>query len=55
MAHVAGSLSDTLGGIMVDDNHVPLSDNGIGKIKQQLIAIQSMMLARNSLPVGRLR
>jgi FtsZ-interacting cell division protein ZipA len=51
MTHVARSLSDTLGGIMVDDNHVPLSDSGIGKIKRQLIAIQSVMLARN-IPAG---
>lgn len=51
MTHVARSLSDTLGGIMVDDNHAPLSDSGIGKIKRQLIAIQSMMLARN-IPAG---
>ncbi|MEO7320830.1 MAG: cell division protein ZipA C-terminal FtsZ-binding domain-containing protein [Nitrosospira sp.] len=51
MMHVARSLSDTLGGIMVDDNHAPLSDSGIGKIKRQLIAIQSMMLARN-IPAG---
>ena len=51
MAHVARSLSDTLGGVMVDDNHAPLSDSGIGKIKRQLIAIQSMMLAR-SIPAG---
>jgi len=51
MTHVARSLSDTLGGMMVDDNHAPLSDSGIGKIKRQLIAIQSMMLARN-IPAG---
>ena len=51
MTHVARSLSDTLGGIMVDDNHAPLSDSGIGKIRRQLIAIQSMMLARN-IPAG---
>jgi FtsZ-interacting cell division protein ZipA len=51
MTHVARSLSDTLGGVMVDDNHAPLSDSGIGKIKRQLIAIQSMMLARN-IPAG---
>lgn len=51
MTHVARSLSDTLGSVMVDDNHAPLSDSGIGKIKRQLIAIQSMMLARN-IPAG---
>ncbi|MGH8684583.1 MAG: cell division protein ZipA C-terminal FtsZ-binding domain-containing protein [Nitrosospira sp.] len=51
MMHLAGIFSDTLGGVMVDDNHAPLSDSGIGKIKQQLIAIQSMMLSRN-IPAG---
>jgi hypothetical protein len=51
MMHLAGIFSDTLGGIMVDDNHMPLSDSGIGKIKQQLSAIQSMMLARK-IPAG---
>jgi FtsZ-interacting cell division protein ZipA len=51
MTHVARSLSDSLGGVMVDDNHAPLSDSGIGKIKRQLIAIQSMMLARH-IPAG---
>ena len=51
MTHLAGIFSDTLGGIMVDDNHIPLSDSGIGRIKQQLSAIQSMMLARN-IPAG---
>lgn len=51
MTHLAGIFSDTLGGIMVDDNHVPLSDSGIGKIKHQLMAIQSMMLSRN-IPAG---
>lgn len=51
MMHLAGIFSDTLGGIMVDDNHMPLSDSGIGKIRQQLSAIQSMMLARKT-PAG---
>lgn len=51
MMHLAGIFSDTLGGIMVDDNHMPLSDSGIGKIRQQLSAIQSMMLARK-IPAG---
>lgn len=51
MVHLAGVFSDTLGGIMADDNGVPLSDGGIGKIRQQLIAIQSMMMARN-IPAG---
>jgi FtsZ-interacting cell division protein ZipA len=51
MMHLAGIFTDNLGGIMVDDNRMPLSDSGIRKIKQQLIAIQSTMLARN-IPAG---
>jgi FtsZ-interacting cell division protein ZipA len=51
MVHVAGAFADALGGVMVDDNRVPLTDNGIRKIKQQLITIQSLMQARN-LPAG---
>ena len=51
MVHVAGVFADALGGIMVDDNRVPLTDNGIRKIKQQLSTIQSLMQARN-LPAG---
>jgi FtsZ-interacting cell division protein ZipA len=53
MMHFAGVFSDALGGIMVDDNRVPLSDSGIGKIKRQLSAIQSMMMARNIPPGGK--
>jgi FtsZ-interacting cell division protein ZipA len=51
MIHLAGIFTDNLGGIMVDDNRIPLSDSGIRKIKQQLIAIQSTMLSRN-IPAG---
>ena len=51
MMHLAGVFTDNLGGVMVDDNRIPLSDSGIRKIKQQLIAIQSTMLSRN-IPAG---
>lgn len=51
MVHLAEVFADALGGIMVDDNRVPMSDGGIRKIRQQLSAIQSMMLARN-IPAG---
>ncbi len=51
MIHLAEVFRDALGGIIVDDNRVPLSDSGIRKIKQQLSAIQSMMLAHN-VPAG---
>ena len=43
MTHLAKIFSNTLGGIMVDDNRVPLSDSGIQRSKQQLIDIQSSM------------
>lgn len=43
MTHLAKIFSNTLGGIMVDDNRVPLSDSGIQRSKQQLIEIQNAM------------
>lgn len=43
MTHLAKIFSNTLGGIMVDDNRVPLSDTGIQRSKQQLIEIQASM------------
>ncbi len=43
MTHLAKIFSNTLGGIMVDDNCVPLSENGLAKSKQQLINIQTSM------------
>ncbi|MBA4141621.1 MAG: cell division protein ZipA C-terminal FtsZ-binding domain-containing protein [Nitrosospira sp.] len=51
MIHMARTFADALGGIMVDDNRLPLSDNGIRKIRQQLNAIQSAMVSRN-IPAG---
>lgn len=43
MTHLAKIFSNTLGGIMVDDNRVPLSESGLMKSKQQLIEIQALM------------
>ncbi len=43
MTHLAKIFSNTLGGIMVDDNRVPLSESGIQKSKQQLLEIQTLM------------
>ena len=43
MTHLAKIFSNTLGGIMVDDNRVPLSDSGIQRSKQQLVEIQTSM------------
>ncbi|SOD40841.1 cell division protein ZipA C-terminal FtsZ-binding domain-containing protein [Nitrosovibrio sp. Nv4] len=52
MVHLAEVFTDELDGIMVDDNRLPLSDSGIRKIRQQLGAIQSLMLAHNISPGG---
>lgn len=47
MTHLAKIFANTLGGIMVDDNRVPLSENGLARSKQQLINIQSSMEENN--------
>lgn len=47
MTHLAKIFSNTLGGILVDDNRVPLSENGIARSKQQLIDIQNSMQKQN--------
>lgn len=54
MVHLAETFSEALGGFMVDDNRVPLSDSGIRKIKQQLSSIQSVMMSRNIPPGGQI-
>jgi len=51
MMHLAGIFSTTLGGMLVDDNRVSLTDSGIAKIKQHLGSMQAMMKARN-IPAG---
>jgi hypothetical protein len=51
MTHLSRIFATTLGGIMVDDNRVPLSDSGIEKIKQKLSGIQSIMKSRD-VPAG---
>ena len=51
MAHLAKLFASTLNGIMVDDNRVPLSDNGLKRSKQQLKNIQAAMSAHN-IPAG---
>jgi FtsZ-interacting cell division protein ZipA len=51
MTHIARIFTNTLGGIMVDDNRVPLTDNGIIRSRQQLSKIQSVMKA-NNIPAG---
>lgn len=51
MTHIARLFSNTLGGIMVDDNRVPLSDNGLVRSRQQLSEIQAQMKSQN-IPSG---
>ena len=51
MMHLAGMFSTTLGGMLVDDNRVSLTDSGIAKIKQHLGSMQAMMKTRN-IPAG---
>lgn len=51
MTHLAKIFSNTLGGILVDDNRVPLSESGIQKSKQQLIEIQAAM-KKNHIQAG---
>lgn len=51
MTHLAKIFSNTLGGIIVDDNRVPLSESGLQRSKQQLIDIQSAM-KRNHIHAG---
>lgn len=45
MIHIAKLFSSTLNGILVDDNRVPLSENGMRKSRQRLIDIQAAMIA----------
>lgn len=47
MAHIARLFSSTLNGILVDDNRVPLSENGVKRSRQRLADIQSTMAVRN--------
>lgn len=51
MAHIAKLFASTLNGILVDDNRVPLSENGIKKSKKQLRDLQAVM-AENDIPAG---
>lgn len=49
MTHLAKIFSNTLGGIIVDDNRVPLSESGLQRSKQQLMDIQSAMKRKHIL------
>ncbi|SES84861.1 ZipA, C-terminal FtsZ-binding domain [Nitrosomonas marina] len=52
MTHLAKIFANTLGGIMVDDNRVPLSENGLARSKQQLVNIQASMKENNIVAGG---
>ncbi|MEO1765715.1 cell division protein ZipA C-terminal FtsZ-binding domain-containing protein [Thiobacter aerophilum] len=51
MMQFARHLADTLHGTLVDDNLRPLSDEGVAKIRQQLLALYAKMDARG-IPAG---
>lgn len=46
MVHLARTFASTLGGSIVDDNRVPLTDSGMEKIRDQIRRIQAAMSAR---------
>ncbi len=50
MLRVAAELAQGLGGALVDDNRVPLTDRSVKAIQQQLAAIHSRMEARGVAP-----
>ena len=50
----AGQLTESLKGLMVDDNLRPLTDEGVAKIKQQLSLIYGKM-DKNGIPAGSAR
>lgn len=52
MLAVGVELSEGLGGTLVDDNRVPLSDNAVRVIQQQITTIHEKMQARGMLPGG---
>jgi len=51
MTRLSEVFATTLGGIMVDDNRVPLNDSGIERIKHKLSEIQAVMKSRD-FPAG---
>ena len=51
MTRLSEVFATTLGGIMVDDNRVPLNDSGLERIKHELSEIQAVMKLRD-FPAG---
>jgi FtsZ-interacting cell division protein ZipA len=52
MLKTGAQLAEGLGGTLVDDNRVPLSENAVHAIRQQLKAIHEKMEARGMSPGG---
>jgi hypothetical protein len=50
MVTVGKALAEGLGGSLVDDNRVPLSDNAVRAIQQQLKSIHAKMAERGMAP-----
>jgi len=51
MAASGSRIAEALGGLLVDDNRVPLQAAGLARIKSQLREIQAAMAARH-IPAG---
>ncbi len=51
MVQLARTFATTLGGVMVDDNRVALTDAGLEKIRQEIARLQALMAARR-IPAG---
>lgn len=54
MAAAGAQIAETLGGLLVDDNRVPLQAPGLARIKTQLVEIQATMAAQD-IPAGSAR
>jgi FtsZ-interacting cell division protein ZipA len=50
MLHTGAQLAQGLGGSLVDDNRVPLNENSVRAIQQQLKTIHATMEARGMAP-----
>lgn len=51
MVQLARTFATTLGGVMVDDNRVPLTEGGLEKIRLEIARLQALMRARE-IPAG---
>jgi FtsZ-interacting cell division protein ZipA len=51
MVQLARTFATTLGGVMVDDNRVALTDAGLEKIRLEIARLKALMEARG-IPAG---